>query len=172
MLLPAACGYYPLGWEAASHAAGGAIAEGSVGAGTGASVGKIHGIARAIRGGIGTSSIRLDGGIVVGGSGEGGSCCASFSPVLARRQLPTRQERSRRAVLRETSKHACTWLGLDHDAVRRKIALLEKQGGGPARDAKGRERRTRRARRLRPRLNYIYGKKSAQSGRCLGRWRC
>jgi L-aminopeptidase/D-esterase-like protein len=37
-----------------------------VGAGTGASVGKIQGIARAIRGGIGTSSIRLDGGIVVG----------------------------------------------------------------------------------------------------------
>ncbi len=55
-----------MGWEAASHAAGGVVVEGSVGAGTGASVGKIHGIARAMRGGIGSSSVRLDGGVIVG----------------------------------------------------------------------------------------------------------
>jgi hypothetical protein len=55
-----------MGWQAASEAAGGVIAEGSVGAGTGASVGKIHGIARAMRGGIGSTSVRLDGGLIVG----------------------------------------------------------------------------------------------------------
>jgi L-aminopeptidase/D-esterase-like protein len=55
-----------MGWEAASRAAGGPVAEGSVGAGTGASVGKIQGIARAMRGGIGSSSLVLDGGGIVG----------------------------------------------------------------------------------------------------------
>jgi L-aminopeptidase/D-esterase-like protein len=55
-----------MGWQAASQAAGGAVLEGSVGAGTGASVGKIHGIGRAMRGGIGSTSVRLDGGVIVG----------------------------------------------------------------------------------------------------------
>jgi L-aminopeptidase/D-esterase-like protein len=49
-----------MGWEAASRAAAGPVAEGSVGAGTGASVGKLHGIARAMRGGIGSAGVRLD----------------------------------------------------------------------------------------------------------------
>jgi L-aminopeptidase/D-esterase-like protein len=55
-----------MGWEAASRAAGGPVPEGSVGAGTGASVGKIQGIARAMRGGIGSSSLMLEGGVIVG----------------------------------------------------------------------------------------------------------
>ena len=50
-----------MGYEAASRAAGGVVAEGSVGAGLGASVGKLHGVARAMRGGIGTASARVDG---------------------------------------------------------------------------------------------------------------
>src|SRR3989454_12559170 len=54
-----------MGYEAAARAVAGAVAEGSVGAGAGASVGKIHGIARAMRGGIGSASVRL-GEIVVG----------------------------------------------------------------------------------------------------------
>jgi L-aminopeptidase/D-esterase-like protein len=54
-----------MGWEAARQAARGPVAEGNVGAGTGASVGKLHGIARAMRGGLGTASARLDG-VVVG----------------------------------------------------------------------------------------------------------
>jgi L-aminopeptidase/D-esterase-like protein len=53
------------GFEAAGRAAGGAVAEGNVGAGTGASVGKIHGRPRAMRGGLGTASVRLEE-IVVG----------------------------------------------------------------------------------------------------------
>jgi L-aminopeptidase/D-esterase-like protein len=47
------------GYEAAARAAGGPVAEGSVGAGTGATVGKLYGIARAMRGGLGTASVRL-----------------------------------------------------------------------------------------------------------------
>ena len=54
-----------MGWQAASVAAAGAVAEGNVGAGTGASVGKLHGRARAMRGGIGSASARVDG-VVVG----------------------------------------------------------------------------------------------------------
>ena len=53
-----------MGFEAARHAAAGPVAEGNVGAGTGASVGKIHGRPRAMRGGIGSASIRLDAVIV------------------------------------------------------------------------------------------------------------
>ena len=53
------------GYQAAAAAAAGPVAEGSVGAGTGASVGKLHGIARAMRGGIGSASVRL-GEVVVG----------------------------------------------------------------------------------------------------------
>jgi len=54
-----------MGYAAAARATAGPVPEGSVGAGTGATVGKLHGIARAMRGGIGTASTRLDG-IVVG----------------------------------------------------------------------------------------------------------
>jgi len=48
-----------MGHEAAARAAPGPVEEGSVGAGTGATVGKIHGIARAMRGGLGAASTRL-----------------------------------------------------------------------------------------------------------------
>jgi L-aminopeptidase/D-esterase-like protein len=44
---------------AAAAAAAGALAEGSVGAGTGASVGKLYGIGRAMRGGIGSASAQV-----------------------------------------------------------------------------------------------------------------
>ena len=54
-----------MGGEAAASAAAGAVAEGNVGAGTGASVGKVYRIARAMRGGIGSAS-RWLGDVVVG----------------------------------------------------------------------------------------------------------
>jgi len=54
-----------MGYEAASRAAAGPVAEGNVGAGTGASVGKIYGRPRAMRGGIGSASVRL-GEVIVG----------------------------------------------------------------------------------------------------------
>jgi L-aminopeptidase/D-esterase-like protein len=54
-----------MGFEAARRATGGPVAEGNVGAGTGASVGKIHGRPRAMRGGIGSASVTVDD-VVVG----------------------------------------------------------------------------------------------------------
>lgn len=53
------------GYRAASGAASGPIEEGNVGAGAGATVGKFAGLARAMKGGIGTSSITLPNGLVV-----------------------------------------------------------------------------------------------------------
>jgi L-aminopeptidase/D-esterase-like protein len=57
----ASCGY-----RAATSASSGSIEEGSVGAGTGATVGKTAGANRAMKGGIGTSAIHGAGGLVVG----------------------------------------------------------------------------------------------------------
>jgi L-aminopeptidase/D-esterase-like protein len=53
------------GYEAARAATAGPVAEGSVGAGAGATVGKLFGPRRAMKGGIGTASVRLPGGAVV-----------------------------------------------------------------------------------------------------------
>ncbi len=53
------------GYRAASAATGGAVEEGNVGAGAGATVGKLAGPGRAMKGGIGTASISLPGGLVV-----------------------------------------------------------------------------------------------------------
>lgn len=54
-----------MGHQAAARAAPGPVEEGSVGAGTGATVGKLHRMACAMRGGIGTAGVRL-GRVVVG----------------------------------------------------------------------------------------------------------
>src|SRR3989304_3862330 len=48
-----------MGRQAAAAGAAGLVAEGSIGAGTGASVGKLFGMARAMKGGIGTASCRV-----------------------------------------------------------------------------------------------------------------
>lgn len=53
------------GYAAARTAARGDVAEGSVGAGAGATVGKLRGTARAMKGGFGTASVTLDGGVTV-----------------------------------------------------------------------------------------------------------
>ncbi|MBY0505717.1 MAG: P1 family peptidase [Bryobacteraceae bacterium] len=50
-----------MGMTAAAMANDGPVAEGNVGAGTGASVGKIHGMTRAMKGGIGTATVGLEG---------------------------------------------------------------------------------------------------------------
>jgi L-aminopeptidase/D-esterase-like protein len=54
------------GYEAARTASDGPVAEGCVGAGAGATVGKLFGPSWAMKGGIGTASIRLAGGALVG----------------------------------------------------------------------------------------------------------
>ena len=53
------------GYSAAEAASSGAPAEGSVGAGTGATVGKLGGAGRSMKGGFGTASITLQNGLVV-----------------------------------------------------------------------------------------------------------
>jgi L-aminopeptidase/D-esterase-like protein len=55
-----------MGYEAASSAKAGDFAQGSVGAGTGATVGKVLGLERVMKGGIGSASVELDDGLVVG----------------------------------------------------------------------------------------------------------
>jgi L-aminopeptidase/D-esterase-like protein len=53
------------GYQAASQANNGPIQEGNVGAGAGATVGKLKGAARAMKSGIGTASITLPNGIII-----------------------------------------------------------------------------------------------------------
>jgi L-aminopeptidase/D-esterase-like protein len=55
-----------MGYAAVSAAQTGPVAEGNVGAGTGASLGKIFGMAGAMKSGLGTSSIEIGGGVLVG----------------------------------------------------------------------------------------------------------
>jgi L-aminopeptidase/D-esterase-like protein len=55
-----------MGYQACHNASDGSVKQGNVGAGTGASVGKLFGMARAMKSGIGTASIALPGGVVVG----------------------------------------------------------------------------------------------------------
>jgi L-aminopeptidase/D-esterase-like protein len=54
------------GYEAARMASEAPVVEGSVGAGAGASVGKLFGPDRAMKGGLGSAAISLEGGLVVG----------------------------------------------------------------------------------------------------------
>jgi L-aminopeptidase/D-esterase-like protein len=54
-----------LGYQAALHASANPPQEGNVGAGTGASVGKIFGIQQAMKAGIGTASMEIGGGVKV-----------------------------------------------------------------------------------------------------------
>jgi len=54
------------GYQAASRADSSNVAEGNVGAGAGATVGKIGGPGRAMKGGLGTASLSLPSGLVVG----------------------------------------------------------------------------------------------------------
>lgn len=55
-----------MGYRACQNAASPSAMQGNVGAGTGASVGKIYGNKQAMKGGIGTASIQLGGGIIIG----------------------------------------------------------------------------------------------------------
>jgi L-aminopeptidase/D-esterase-like protein len=55
-----------MGYAACQAAGSGPVAEGCVGAGTGARVGMVNGVGRATKGGLGTASADLGGGLVVG----------------------------------------------------------------------------------------------------------
>jgi len=55
-----------MGYAAAVAAGVGAVAEGNVGAGTGATVGKIFGMGGAMKSGLGSASLEIGGGVIVG----------------------------------------------------------------------------------------------------------
>jgi L-aminopeptidase/D-esterase-like protein len=55
-----------MGYTASATANSGPVAEGNVGAGTGATVGKIFGMAGAMKSGLGTASLEIGGGVIVG----------------------------------------------------------------------------------------------------------
>src|SRR5690349_19781718 len=55
-----------MGYRAAAAASADETREGNIGAGTGASVGKIFGMAGAMKSGLGTASIEIGGGVIVG----------------------------------------------------------------------------------------------------------
>jgi len=55
-----------MGYEACQNAESGFVEQGSVGAGTGATVGKILGITNSMKGGVGTSSLKISNEIIVG----------------------------------------------------------------------------------------------------------
>src|SRR5512136_3313623 len=55
-----------MGYAAAFSANSGPVAEGNIGAGTGATVGKIFGMAGAMKSGLGTASLEIGGGVLVG----------------------------------------------------------------------------------------------------------
>jgi L-aminopeptidase/D-esterase-like protein len=55
-----------MGYQACQNATSGSVSEGNVGAGTGATVGKILGIGQAIKSGIGTCSLHLGKGVMIG----------------------------------------------------------------------------------------------------------
>ena len=55
-----------MGYAACQAANDGPVAEGNVGAGTGATVGKILGLGQATKSGLGTASVHLGGGLLVG----------------------------------------------------------------------------------------------------------
>jgi len=55
-----------MGYRAAAAACADAVAEGNVGAGAGASVGKIFGMAGAMKSGLGSASMDIGGGVIVG----------------------------------------------------------------------------------------------------------
>ena len=54
-----------MGHAAAANATAAAVAEGNVGAGTGATVGKLFGMARAMKGGLGSATVSLGNGLLV-----------------------------------------------------------------------------------------------------------
>ncbi len=55
-----------MGYQACLKSSAGAVAEGNVGAGTGATIGKILGPGQAMKGGVGTASIEIGAGVIVG----------------------------------------------------------------------------------------------------------
>jgi L-aminopeptidase/D-esterase-like protein len=94
-----------MGYAACQAATDGPVPEGNVGAGTGATVGKVLGLSRAMKSGLGTAAISLGGGLVVGAivavNAFGDVTEPSMGKVLAGvRELCSNKPASTQAVMR------------------------------------------------------------------------
>jgi L-aminopeptidase/D-esterase-like protein len=147
------------GYRACRAARAGAVAQGSIGAGTGATVGKALGMERCLKGGLGTASEALPstrGGLVVGAlvavncfgevvdpaSGqviagpraEGGGFVSTLDVLRGAEQAPWGGESTTLAVLatsaRLTKEYACRLASVAHDGLARAIRPLHTMGDG------------------------------------------
>jgi L-aminopeptidase/D-esterase-like protein len=147
------------GYRACKAARAGAVVEGSVGAGTGATVGKVLGMEHCLKGGLGTASEALpcdEGGLVVGAlvavncfgevvnpaSGqviagpraEGGGFVSTVDVLKEGKQAPWGSESTTLAVVatnaRLTKEYACRLASVAHDGLARTIRPLHTVGDG------------------------------------------
>lgn len=72
------------GYAAAQAATNGAVAEGNVGAGAGATIGKTLGRDRAMKGGVGTAALRMNSGLVVGAIATVNAAGSIIDPATGR----------------------------------------------------------------------------------------
>ena len=140
------------GYAAASAAKPGKIAQGSVGAGTGATVAKALGIENSLKGGIGTASERagefivgaivavnavgevLDGGTVIAGPRRPDGSFADSVRLIAERSTAPAPENTTIAVVatnaRLTKEQACRLAALAHNGLARAIRPVHTLGDG------------------------------------------
>jgi L-aminopeptidase/D-esterase-like protein len=147
------------GYRACRAARAGAVVQGSVGAGTGATVGKALGMERCLKGGLGTASEALastGGGLVVaalvavncfgevvdpasgqviaGPRGEGGGFVGTVDVLRGAGQAPWGGESTTLAVVatnaRLTKEYACRVASVAHDGLARAIRPLHTMGDG------------------------------------------
>jgi len=147
------------GYRACRAARAGAVAQGSVGAGTGATVGKALGMERCLKGGLGTASEALPsaaGGLVVGAlvavncfgevvdpaSGqviagpraEAGGFVSTVDVLRGAQQAPWGGENTALAVVatnaRLTKEYVCRLASVAHDGLARAIRPLHTMGDG------------------------------------------
>lgn len=141
------------GYKACRAARAGAVAQGSVGAGTGATVGKVLGVERCLKGGLGTASEALapdeegvvvgalvavnclgevvdsaSGQVVAGPRAEGGGFAGTVDALRGLGQPPAGGENTTLAVVattaRLTKEHACRLASVAHDGLARAIRPL------------------------------------------------
>ena len=78
------------GYRAAAAATNGRVAEGSIGAGAGATVGKLRGMTHAMKGGVGSAAIELDSGLIVAALVVVNSVGDVVDPATGGRSSPAR----------------------------------------------------------------------------------
>ena len=147
------------GYRACRAARSGAVAQGSVGAGTGATVGKALGMERCLKGGLGTASEALASGrgglvvgalvavncfgevvdsasgqVVVGPRAEGGGFVSTVDILRGLEPAPAGGESTTLAVVatnaKLTKEYACRVASVAHDGLARAIRPLHTMGDG------------------------------------------